>query len=758
MSVIGSRQKARLFLEGREVPLVSATVSSRVGTPVSATISVIPLKGIKNIKPRTQVHIFLRDTKNFPDDNYYLVFEGEVLGRGYGKAQDSRFMNLVAIDYSSYWDEAKSYVMNPNFVLGKVAEVLSLTSAPIGETVKALNGTSFNTNATSNTRMIEIMLAGGNKDLALGVVNVVKKVSGANQFFSAAYERMRINDRINLFSSGNLVNFLKDLDILEFLKDYTGKFGGISDLRSMLYSVMALVFHDFVSIPFPAKIAGVSDGKGGFKTQSSSSTHAALPAPGKGSTSQTLVSQFFFIPDCYSLPAPMCNVIFPNQQIASVFQEDFRAAPTRYAFRASMPVMTGGVFPEYPTQFYPTAFSDYMFHKHTASDAEKSSELGPSTLLTDPKSNNTYASIFYGNSDKTKVGTSLSTVLREADYLSNEESLKGTYLDMDTFMPGFTALSKTATGKSRDAFIQSVGSYMFFKKRFSSRSVTAQILFHPFLVPGFNAIFLDESAAGQSFIAKLQGVTHVIQNDGCATQLDLAYGRDFDELDAITGSLGEPPTPPWFDPNIFGISGTQTYNGKTATAYFQEETDFLFKVGAIDATEKATRAKVTGPTVFPNLNVFYQSLLGINAITNYNAQVGANPAKTPPLPKLVTTRGAVSWLLFQYSSVASTPDSRDTKVQGLVSRPLVNILDTFKFIGAQPVGFVDNGLFKLPEEFASFVANNVNPVTGALPGRFDGINPATGNLYADGAAIKLRRSIIDPYVAQLKSPQRGYRG
>ena len=151
---------------------------------------------------------------------------------------------------------------------------MSLQDAPINQTVKSLGGTTFQTSATANTRIVEIMLAGGNKDLAQGIVNVIKKVDGANQFLAAAYQRLRISDRINLFSGGKVGAFLQDLKIDEFLKDYTGKFGGISDLRTLLYSVMALVFHDFVSIPFPSKIYGVPKaGKNGaytFTTQSSS--------------------------------------------------------------------------------------------------------------------------------------------------------------------------------------------------------------------------------------------------------------------------------------------------------------------------------------------------------------------------------------------------------------------------------------------------------------------------------------------------------
>lgn len=706
-----------MFIEGREVPFISAAISAREGAPVSATINLVPLKQIKFIKPRTQVHIFMQDTKNFPDNNFYLVFEGEVLGRAMMKRQDSRSFSVVAIDYSSYWDEAKSYVMNPNFVLGKVSDVVSFQDAPIDQVVKALGGKAFQTSATANTRIVEIMLAGGNKDLAKAVVAVINQLSSAGQFFKAAYERLRVTDRVNLFSGNHVQEFLKDMKIEEFLADFTGKFGGISSLRDMLYSVMAIVFHSFVSIPFPAYI------------------------PSTSNKSKKRISQFFFVPDGYSLPAPLCNVVFPNQQQGYSFQEDFRALPTRYSFRASMPLMTqqGITYPQYPTQFYPTGFSDYMFGKRTINATEKSSMLGPSELLTDPNSKNTYASIFYDKDKKTAVGTSFGNVLREADYLSNEESLKGIYLEMDTFMPGYTALAKNASPESRTKFIQAVGSYLFYKKRFSSRQVTAELIFHPFLVPGFNAIFLDDTEAGQSFIAKLQSVTHTLSNDGCATNVELAYGRDFDEVDALTGGSGEPPVPPWFDSNIFG---------QTSTALFKEETDYLFKLGAIDEVEREKRNKIVNPTVFPNLNTFYQALMGVNSTTNYNKQAGADPKKTPPLPKLVSTRGAVSWLLYQYRLVASDPDAREQKVRDLIYRPLVPLLDAFDFIRAEPVGFKAGGQFKLPDEFASFTAKT----TGDLPGRFDGKGK-----YPDTKAIALRREIVDEYVQVLKT-RVGFRG
>lgn len=760
---VGSRQKARLFIEGREVPFQAATITATVGAPISATISLVPLREIKFIKPRTQVHIFMQDTKNFPDDDFYLMFEGEVLGRAMSKRQDSRSFSVVALDYSSYWDECKAYVMNPNFAIGKVADVVALQDGTIDSRLKELSGVCFTTSATSNTRVVEIMLAGGNQDLAQGVVSVVKTLATANQFYTAAYERLVVNQRINLFSSQNLGSFLKDMQMKEFLQSFTGTFGGVSTLRDMLYSVMALVFHDFISVPFPAYIKPSTIVSGKVTNPASQ----ALSKTEYTSSAGRALSSFLFVPDCYSLPAPMCNVVFPNQQSGYNFTEDFRALPTRYSFRASMPLMTdsGVQFPQYPTQFYPTAFSDYMFRKRTATSTELASSLGPSTLLTDPKSGNTYASIFYGNSKKTGVGTTFGTILREADYMSNEESLKGIYLEMDTFMPGYTALIKRASVASRTAFIQGVGSYLFYKKRFSSRQVSAELIFHPYLVPGFNALFLDDSEAGQSFVAKLQTVSHTITHEGSTTNVSLAYGRDFDEVDELTGGTGEPPTPPWFDTNIFGQVDTDS-------TLFDAETEYLQNMGAIDQDEADARNEIVNPVVFPNLSLFFQSLLGVDSTTNYvkttsaasqaaaDALVAggakATTSNTPaPKSQIVSTRGAVSYLLYQYGQVSDDVVARDQKVRMLNYRPLVPLIAAFDYIRAQPVGFDDTGRFVLPDEFAAFTANQSTGID--LPGRFDGVNLNTGNIYADVNAIKQRRDIINQYVLKLKT-QVGFRG
>lgn len=123
----------RLFLEGVEVPVISAQVNAAPDQPATAAIQIIPTDMAMHLLPRTLVHLFYLDpygdddTKaiptgntrqsedgsfseaNFnrfdsPDESYKLLFTGEVGGFNYGKTPDNRQTVLQCHDLSTYWD------------------------------------------------------------------------------------------------------------------------------------------------------------------------------------------------------------------------------------------------------------------------------------------------------------------------------------------------------------------------------------------------------------------------------------------------------------------------------------------------------------------------------------------------------------------------------------------------------------------------------------------------------------------------------
>lgn len=753
------RQKVRVMLEGREVPVTSATIVCKMNMPIAASIDLVPLQIIKFVKPRTQVHIFVRDTFTFGDDNFYLCFEGEILGRSMMKRHDGRAFRVTAFDYSNYWDDAKAFMMNPNFLVGKAAPGVLFGEPTPAQTSKAAGGDVITTAANSNSLMVDYLLRykekNGGPDLVRGVADIARRLASVNEFYRTSYERLRILDRIYAKSSGRMGSFLKSLKVEEFLSTYTGAQGGMMTLRQMLMGILALIFHESVSVPFPSFI----------KTKRTDST---------GTKEGYSVAQFLMIPDTYLLPPPKCNVIFPNQQTGFEFDEDFRAAPTRYGFRCSFPVTASNDVTEmtYPIQYYPRPFADFMSGakgtKAQSTTSDLNSMLGPSQIIKS-KDGRTYGDIFYGGKSKDKaVSVSYAPTLRESDFLTNEESLKGIYYDTDTLMPAYSALVRggslkaDAQGKavedsevsptSRNAFIREVGAYLFFKKRYGARQISGSLMFNPFLVPGFNTLFIDDSEAGQSFIAKLQGVTHHLLNTGFTTVTELAYGRDFDEIDFMSGGAGDPPLPAWFDDTTFG-------RVDTTKSLFDQETKFLGPPvkdvkgrakgqSVIDESEVNYRnKKVAAPTIFPNLSDFYQPLLGCDAITGLGPETKKD---NDTRQVIVTTRGATMYLRQQYID-KKDQGARDAFVRDYISRPVTTMEEAFAFVGAQVAPSPNtNGETGIPSEFAVFTSITDPKKTG-LPGRFDG----TG--YSDETLLKIRRDVIDAYVYQLRQ-RRGFRG
>ncbi len=717
MSGQGFAQKCRLFLEGREVPFISATLMCTAGEPISAMIDLVPADPIKFIHPRTKVDLFVQDRFNFGDDSYYLAFEGEVVSRQMGKSQDARYFRITATDHLSYLEDAKTYFYNHNFLMNHFSDVAQ-GSPNLPQEIKSVGASSTTGAATVSSEMIRILLSPGNKDLVDGVSAVFRSLKNINLLYKSAWERLRIEDRLRIFSSGRLVEFLAEIQKEEFLRSFLGSQGGLASLREILVSVLGLVFHQLVSLPFPALVKSSKD-----------------------KDSLTL-GNFLFVPDGYSLPPPKCNVIFPNRLKSFEFAEDFRSAPTRFAFKASHPEFVGQNIQRvtYPVQYYPTSFSDYMKGRAGSSaakitDDEKTSALGPSALLKDPATGKTYDTLRYGDGkDKAPGKVSVSLKLREADFLTNEESIRGIFLATETMIPALTSLAAKVSDEKRFSFTQKVGEYLFFKKRFGARNASAELMFHPFMVPGFNCLIVDDSDTNQSLIAKVQSVTHTLSNQGCSTSITLGYARTFDEVDALTGGVGDPPVPPWFDKTRFGAPNPDA---------FKAETTYLSSVEKALTTEEVTaRSRLKTSVCFTGLSSFYQYLVGVDAVTDVDSEKNSGSQESS---KLCTTRGAATYLTNKFRKISGTAAS-DEFSREYVRRPIPTLSQSFQFQGAT-TGATLHGQPIVPDEFAFFKAES----QGTDAGRFDGIGRA------DESVLKLRRGIIDEYVANLRQ-QRGFRG
>lgn len=178
MAAHGQRLRLRLFLEGVEIPVISANIQSAPNSPTMASIQIPPLPEGTRLLPRTLVHLFFFDDfeaklpfvtpatkasstpskspteyqrdqdrqagpsdKQFNDtiDNiaggstaqsspdqstitqYKLLFGGEVIGFVWNKDQAHRALVLQCQDWSNYWDHAYQFTNTGIFGPGRQA-------------------------------------------------------------------------------------------------------------------------------------------------------------------------------------------------------------------------------------------------------------------------------------------------------------------------------------------------------------------------------------------------------------------------------------------------------------------------------------------------------------------------------------------------------------------------------------------------------------------------------------------------------------
>jgi hypothetical protein len=81
---------------------------------------------VKHLEARTLVHIFTEDPYESLQSsatevdgrklfNWFLAFEGEYHAKSFGKSTGSRSFAAMAVDYTSYWDNAKAYFYDATF-------------------------------------------------------------------------------------------------------------------------------------------------------------------------------------------------------------------------------------------------------------------------------------------------------------------------------------------------------------------------------------------------------------------------------------------------------------------------------------------------------------------------------------------------------------------------------------------------------------------------------------------------------------------
>lgn len=621
---------AKLFLEGKEVPFIGASVTHTVNQAAIAYIDLVPHQTINNIKPRTHVLLSVRDftdqDNGFP---YVDMFEGEVFGFSLGKTPESRSFSISCIDYTSYWDNVLAYFFNYTQSLGKGVE----STSAVGFDINALRKFGFRAQAVThsmNSYFIQIMrdtLKQPGKDFLDGLVEVYKNISSTNEFYSLAEERLKIIDRILLRSSGRLNQLLEVGQGLDWFTGVLGRESGFTTLRQVIQDLMSLIFHDSVSIPFPAKVS---------KTNFSS---AKPLRPTNSSSDKKTVGQFIFKPNLYMVPPPACNIFFPDEYSQFSFSRNFFQEPTRMMYSPELPRSMGGGEVMLQYVYQPDSLQNFMFGTKPGARGSKDTD----TELDQG---------FFGSPDTSPSSATNAGVKREPQFLTNEELMKGIFLAREAMVPNSTQFRASLTDVGKRSFSERVSRYLFFKKRFENRQIQITSHLKPSVIPGFSALILDDSDADQNIVAYCDSVTHrIYATQGGYTNVTLSYARTVNEQDASSNQGGEPLIPPWFAEEIFG--------------FIQKPPD---SESAKQEVRDAGQVLVTPPA----LSEFFKGLIGDKGYKSIT-----NLYKSEP-----TMIGSTRRILQEYRDQKKRGN---TELQAFIAkmtrRDYVRLRESFQFIG-----------------------------------------------------------------------------
>lgn len=272
------RLHLRLFLEGIEVPVISAQVQANLNAPATASIQVVPTDKLFELKPRTLVHLFFYDftTGDLEEPklkDYKLIFGGEVVGIQYAKTPTARQAVLQCADWSSYWDTTYQLFLDYSPHGNVLTEKAALWGGGNRMFDNIIRGHSSEL-ARFLVQRPKTPGLRGTKGLLGGVINTLEKMGGVpnhskgvNDFFAVAELRLRILQQLAAEEADMTpVRVFRSKEFMEWITRGISSVGRLITFRTMLKLLLRYIYYDVVPNPAPPYIPG---GNVSFKASAS---------------------------------------------------------------------------------------------------------------------------------------------------------------------------------------------------------------------------------------------------------------------------------------------------------------------------------------------------------------------------------------------------------------------------------------------------------------------------------------------------------
>lgn len=239
------KQSLLCFLEGVEVPCVSAATSMNIDAPATCVVQCIPTSMATKLLPRTSIEVFTVREGKEPE----IYFTGEIVGYQYAKTPVSLSIIYQAVDDSSYWDTAYQYFVD----YGRGSDWLFQQKSSFMGTGNSMFDSVFREHASvlggllrSKPRSYPQL-----QGLVAGVVSILEAVGGVggrfkgfNDFFTMAEMRRKILAQVSAAEADETSARIYNYKVFwEWIMRSLGSAGSMVSMRDMIKLLFQYIFH-----------------------------------------------------------------------------------------------------------------------------------------------------------------------------------------------------------------------------------------------------------------------------------------------------------------------------------------------------------------------------------------------------------------------------------------------------------------------------------------------------------------------------------
>lgn len=500
-------QNFKLYVEGEECPFESVSVSYGVGIIPEMVIQLVPFQILRDLGEGTRAHLYFVDPV---DQQQRLLFDGEISGVGYTKNPTSQVLTYTVSHVSRQLDEIlvsffdlSSYAMSipPLYIESSGAQLsLDYSMFEYGTLEKLLSpGPVLSSGRIKSFQDIFRMFFD----------EIYKTKNATIDFYKKKIDEWQLERRfvvLSLAGEGGspdaaltLKNFIEENDLMSMLRNEIKKLDGMHSVFAVLREVFSQIFY----VPL------------------------IIPTAYLKSDEQILQTIMYKPQTLFVLP-PVCNVVWPSMYNVFSYSRNFKSIPTRMFARidpnkiyTTKDQADTGV-PEYAVQYVwsPKEVRDEIDGKakHITRGNEKEAKKALSKSM----------AIASGRA-KGKPGHE-----RLLDVITDEEEAVGVRLTQPDrnglFVRYVEYLERTTSSKNKnEEKIHKLLDYELTRQRFETSATSINMVFNPYLVPGFPCLIMDRPESGMHVYGYVVSVMHSIAKGNVGTSAEIGYVRRYDE-------------------------------------------------------------------------------------------------------------------------------------------------------------------------------------------------------------------------------------